>query len=248
MNQDYNQNFTLMKTMKKMIVKLQEGFSSTQIPVNVIIESLATKVDNQFQTYLNRMTIQMAAESNNIFKVLLRDMEDAFNNLWRVTTNIDNVADRINDAKNSVVGKINVEIAKASKDNGDHVDEVMDFTTNMISNEIRDTAKHLEDELQETQSQIIEASENSTQLILTEQCGNFSKGLSWIDEGMNRIMIETRKKDTDSILKAQEDNLFKTLNWIKDEHEILLKSVNNILQEVRTIKKSNSFDDLKLFQ
>jgi hypothetical protein len=38
---------------------------------------------------------------------------------------IDKAVDRINDAKNSVVWKINVEIAKESKDNDYHVDEVI---------------------------------------------------------------------------------------------------------------------------
>jgi hypothetical protein len=49
------------------------------------------------------MTIQMAAESNDIFKSLLRDTEDTLNNMWKIAANIETPADRINNAKNSVV-------------------------------------------------------------------------------------------------------------------------------------------------
>jgi hypothetical protein len=49
------------------------------------------------------MTLQMAAESNDMFKSLLRDTEDTLNNMWKIATNIDTAADRINNAKNSVI-------------------------------------------------------------------------------------------------------------------------------------------------
>jgi hypothetical protein len=148
------------------------------------------------------MTIQMAAVSDDIFKSLLRDKEDIINYLWKMEGKVDTAADRINNKKNSVVGKINVEIAKVSKNNDDHVDEVMDYTTNTIVNEIKDIDRHFEDELLDNQSLIIEANKNNTQLILIEQCNNFSKALNLIDDGMNRVMIEAKNKDIGVMLKA----------------------------------------------
>jgi hypothetical protein len=166
MEQDYDQNYVIMETRKQISTKLQGGFRNLQIPANLITDSLLTKVGGQYQAYLKRMTIQMAAEDNDILKVLLRDTEDTLNNLWKVAANIDIAADRINNANNSVVGKINVEIAKASKDNDDHVDEVMEYTTDTIVNEINDATRNFEDVLQDSQSLIMETNESNTQLIL----------------------------------------------------------------------------------
>jgi hypothetical protein len=73
-----------METMKQMAVNIQEGFRNLQIPVNVITDALLTRVAGKYQVYLKRMTIRMAAESNDIFKIFLRDTEDTFNNLWMI--------------------------------------------------------------------------------------------------------------------------------------------------------------------
>jgi hypothetical protein len=136
MDQDYNQNFVIMETMKQISVDVQEWFRKPQIPANVITHSLLTRVEIQYQVYRKTMTIQLAAETNDIFKLILVDSEDALNNLLKVTGNIDAAAERVNNAKNSAVGKMNVEIAKASEDNDDHVDEGVQDATNSIINEI----------------------------------------------------------------------------------------------------------------
>jgi hypothetical protein len=66
-DQDYNQNFVIMETMKQISVEVQEGFRKLQIQANVVTDSLFTRVESQCQVYLKRMKIQMAAESNDIF-------------------------------------------------------------------------------------------------------------------------------------------------------------------------------------
>jgi hypothetical protein len=70
-----------MEAIKQISTNIQDGFRSLQIPANVITYSLLTRVEGQYQGYLKRMTIQMAAESNDIFKTLLRDTEDTINNI-----------------------------------------------------------------------------------------------------------------------------------------------------------------------
>jgi flagellar hook-basal body complex protein FliE len=140
-----------------------------------------------------------------------------------------------------VVGKINVEIAKASKDNGDHFDEVVQDATNSIIDKILGTNRQIDDGLQETPSQVIDSNENNTQSILSEQNKNFSKTINWIDTSINRLMKEVSNKDTNIILQAQEDNLSDAVN-------LIINSISNVLQEVRLIKRSNSFDDLYQFQ
>jgi hypothetical protein len=187
------------------------------------------------------MTIQMAAESNDIIKVLLRDTEDGCNNLWKVAASSDTATDRINNAKNSGVGKINVEIGKASKDNDDHVHEVMQNVTDTVVKEMEDITKHFDDGLQDTQIKIVETNDNNTQQILLEQNNNFSRTMSCIDESMNKMLEEVKNKDTDIILQAQEKNLSKVM-------KLLITSISNVIKEVRTIKRSTSFDDLKQFQ
>jgi hypothetical protein len=77
--------------------------------------------------------------------------------------------------------------------------------------------------------------------ILEEQGRNFDKTLNWLDSSMQDLMIETKKKDTDIILQAQENNLNKALN-------LIMNSFNSLTREIRSIKKSNSFDDLKQLQ
>jgi hypothetical protein len=123
----------------------------------------------------------------------------------------------------------------------------MQDVTNSIINEITGTNGYFDDGLQDIKSRILESNENNTQLILTEQFSNFSRGLSWIDEGMKRV-IEAKNKDANIILKAQEDSLSRALIWIKEQYEVMMKSINNVLQEVRVIKRSNRFDDLKQLQ
>jgi hypothetical protein len=98
-----------------------------------------------------------------------------------------------------VVGKINVEIAKASKENGDHSDEVVQDATNSIINKILGTNRQIDDGLQETPSQVIDSNENNTQSMLSEQNNNFSKTINWIDTSINRLMKEVSIKDTNNL-------------------------------------------------
>jgi hypothetical protein len=58
----------------------------------------------------------------------------------------------------------------------------MQDVTNSIINEITGTNRHFDDGLQDIKSRILKSSENNTQLILTEQFSNFSRGQSLIDE------------------------------------------------------------------
>jgi hypothetical protein len=71
----------MMKVVKQISINLQDGFINLQIPANVITDSFLTRVEGQYQVYFKRMTIQMAAESNDLFKTLLRDTEDTLNNM-----------------------------------------------------------------------------------------------------------------------------------------------------------------------
>jgi hypothetical protein len=50
-----------------------------------------------------------------------------------------------------------------------------------------------------------------------------------------------KKKDTDIILQAQENNFSKPLN-------LLMNSFNGLTREIRSIKRSNIFDDLRQLQ
>jgi hypothetical protein len=79
--------------------------------------------------------------------------------------------------------------------------------------------------------------ENQYQM-LEEQGKNFDKTLKWIDNNMQDVM---KKKDTDIIIQAQENSLNKALN-------LIMNSFNGLTREIRSIKKSNSFDDLRQLQ
>jgi hypothetical protein len=122
-------SFEIMEAIRQISTNIQDGFRGLQIPANVITDSLLTRVEGQYQVYSKRMTIQMAAESNDIFKSLLRDTEDTLNNMWKIAANIDTAADRINNAKNRVVLRLSQDIADASRDNDNHVDEIMEQVT-----------------------------------------------------------------------------------------------------------------------
>jgi hypothetical protein len=89
---NYNLNFGLMEAIRPISMNIQDGFRSLQIPANIITDSLLTRVEGQYQVYLKRMTIQLAAENNDIFKLLLKDTEDILNNMWKVAGKIDTAA------------------------------------------------------------------------------------------------------------------------------------------------------------
>jgi hypothetical protein len=76
---------------------------------------------------------------------------------------------------------------------------------------------------------------------LAEQHDNFAKPLNWVDNSMQDLMKETKKKDIDIILQAQANNFNKALN-------LIMNSFNGLTREIGSIKRSNSFDDLKQFQ
>jgi hypothetical protein len=135
---NYNLNLGLIEAIRQISANLQDGFRSLQIPANVITDSLLTRVEGQYQIYLKRMTIQMATESNDICKALLRDTEDTLNNMWKVAANFDTAADRINNAKNIVVVRLAQDITSASQDNDNHVNEVMDQVTDKIVSKINE--------------------------------------------------------------------------------------------------------------
>jgi hypothetical protein len=113
----------------------------------------------------------------------------------KVAANIDTTEDRINNAKNSVVMKIGTEISRASKDNNDHVDEIMEHTTNTIIKEINEGTRHLDIALQKTHQSIRNTNKEETEhlittfqetqlLVINNQVSNFTKTLDWLDNSM----------------------------------------------------------------
>jgi hypothetical protein len=103
------------------------------------------------------------------------------------------------------------------------IDTILQETHQSILSNNEKKSEHLIDTLHDTQHQI-----------LAEQHDNFAKTFNWFDNSMQEVM---KKKDTEVILQAQE----KALN-------LIINSFNNLSQEIRSIKRSNSFDDLKQFQ
>jgi hypothetical protein len=206
-------SFEIMEAIRQISTNIQDGLRVLQILANIITDSLLTRVEGQYQVYFKRMTLQMAAESNDIFKSLLRDTEDTLNNMWRIAANIDTAAYRINNAKNSVVLRLSQDIANASQDNDNHVDEIMDQVTDRIVSKVDEGTKHLDSELHEIHQSIIEENNKKADNVLTtlqenqhqmleEQGKNFDRTLKWMDNSMQNLLDETKKKDTDFIIQA----------------------------------------------
>jgi hypothetical protein len=66
----------LMEMVQGLLAAVQSGFQSLRLPANIKTDSLLTRVEGQYSKYLNLMEIQMAAESNNIFKDLFKLMKE----------------------------------------------------------------------------------------------------------------------------------------------------------------------------
>jgi hypothetical protein len=94
-----------MEMVQGLVAALQSGFQSLRLPPNIITHSLLTRVEGQYHKYLYLMVISMAAESNNIFKDLLKLIEEQTDKAWFVCDKIEAAADRINNSKNSVTKK-----------------------------------------------------------------------------------------------------------------------------------------------
>jgi hypothetical protein len=107
--------------------------------------------------------------------------------------------------RRTVDRKINTETAKASKDNDNHVDEVMEQMINTIINEINKGTRHLDTILQETHQSMLNSNKEETEYLMTTlqenqlimieaQSNYFSKTLEWLDNSMQSLMSETKKE------------------------------------------------------
>jgi hypothetical protein len=65
------------------------------IPTNLIRDSLLSRVEKQYNLYIKQMTLQMAAESNDIFRHLFDHMEKQTSLAWKAHLRISESADTI---------------------------------------------------------------------------------------------------------------------------------------------------------
>jgi hypothetical protein len=105
-----NLNIQVMNMIGALSKNVQNGFGSLEILGNIMTDFLLNRVETQYEMELKRMEIQLAAESNDIFKGLFRDTEETINIMWKESKNIDAAEDRINNAKNSLVKKISPQL------------------------------------------------------------------------------------------------------------------------------------------
>jgi hypothetical protein len=69
--------------IRSLPVAVKSGFQNLKLPANIITDSLFSRVEGQYSKYLNLMTIQIAAESNQISKDLLRSAEKQIGLAWQ---------------------------------------------------------------------------------------------------------------------------------------------------------------------
>jgi hypothetical protein len=105
---------------------------------------------------------------------------------------------------------------------------------------VEEGAKHLDSELQEIYQSIVKENidkvdsdltilQGNQYQMLEEQGKNFDRTLKWMDNSMQNLLDETKKKDTDIILQAQENNFNKALN-------LIMNSFNGLTREIRSTK------------
>jgi hypothetical protein len=75
--------FQILEKIKSLAAAVSSGFLNIKFPCNLVTDSLLSGVEKQYSTYLNHMTIQMAAQSNNIFQDLFDKMEKQTGVAWR---------------------------------------------------------------------------------------------------------------------------------------------------------------------
>jgi hypothetical protein len=96
----------IIEENKSLAAAVSSGFLNIKLPCNLITDSLLRPAEKQYSTYLDHMTSQMAAESNNIFQDIFNKMEKQTMVAWSAHMKIMESADSINQSNFKIVNKI----------------------------------------------------------------------------------------------------------------------------------------------